>query len=142
MYLTLELSQLMLNLYVVSRTGSFLRHAIHMLSLCEYYNLCGFARDKSLLFSGSYIFMWQIKSMFTSFCVLCVWGMQTLTRFIKSKSIFLRVPPNNFTPAGSGQKVWSWEESNPVSPYDKPTGKPLGLCHGRDESLVEVNAGV
>ena len=31
----------MLNLYVVSRAGSFLRHAVHMLSLCDYYDLCG-----------------------------------------------------------------------------------------------------
>ena len=33
----------MLNLYVVSRAGSFSRHAVHMLSLCDYYDLCGFA---------------------------------------------------------------------------------------------------
>ena len=37
MNMTIKLSQLMLNLYVVSRSGSFLRHA--MLSLCEYYDL-------------------------------------------------------------------------------------------------------
>ena len=35
----INLSQLMLNLYVVSRAGSFLRHAVHMFSLCEYYDL-------------------------------------------------------------------------------------------------------
>ena len=38
-YMTIKLSQLMLNLYVVSRTGSFSRHAVHMLSLCEYLDL-------------------------------------------------------------------------------------------------------
>ena len=35
-----QLSQLMLNLYVVSRAVSFLRHAVHMLSVCVYYDLC------------------------------------------------------------------------------------------------------
>ena len=30
----------MLNLYVVSGAQSFLRHAVHMLSLCDYYDLC------------------------------------------------------------------------------------------------------
>ena len=37
MNMTIKLSQLMLNLYVVSRSGSNLRHA--MLSLCEDYDL-------------------------------------------------------------------------------------------------------
>ena len=37
--MTIKLSQLMLNLYVVSRAGSFLRHAVHILPLCEYYDL-------------------------------------------------------------------------------------------------------
>ena len=31
----------MLNLYVVCHVGSFLHHAVHMLSLCEYHDLCG-----------------------------------------------------------------------------------------------------
>ena len=31
----------MLNLYVVSCAGSFSHHAVYMLSLCDYYNLCG-----------------------------------------------------------------------------------------------------
>ena len=36
-----QLSQLMLNLYVVSCAGSFSHHAVNMLSLCAYYDLCG-----------------------------------------------------------------------------------------------------
>ena len=39
MYMTIKLSQLMLNLYEVSRARSFSLHAVHMLSLCEYYDL-------------------------------------------------------------------------------------------------------
>ena len=39
LYTTNELSQLMLNLYVLSRAGSFLRHAVEMQSLCEYHDL-------------------------------------------------------------------------------------------------------
>ena len=39
--MTIELSQLMLNLYVLSYAGSFLRHAVDMHSLCEYYDLYG-----------------------------------------------------------------------------------------------------
>ena len=31
----------MLNLYVVKRAGSFSRHAVHILSLCVYYDLFG-----------------------------------------------------------------------------------------------------
>ena len=31
----------MLNLNVVSCAGSFSHNAVHMLSLCVYYNLCG-----------------------------------------------------------------------------------------------------
>ena len=44
----IQLSQLMLNLYVVSRAGSFSRHAVHMLPLCDYYDLCG--ADTALLY--------------------------------------------------------------------------------------------
>ena len=39
MYMTIKLSQLLLNLYVVSCAGSFSRHAVYMLSLREYYDL-------------------------------------------------------------------------------------------------------
>ena len=38
-YLVIELSQLMLNLYVVVRAGSFLCRALAVHSLCEYYDL-------------------------------------------------------------------------------------------------------
>ena len=34
------------------------------------------------------------------------------------------------------------EESNLGSPHHKPAGKPPGLCHGRDDSQLELNAGV
>ena len=37
--MTIELSQLMLNLNVLSHARSFLRHAVDMHSLCEYYAL-------------------------------------------------------------------------------------------------------
>ena len=40
MYITNELSQLMLSLNVVIRAGSFLRQAVDMHSFCEYYDLC------------------------------------------------------------------------------------------------------
>ena len=40
MYLTIKLSQLMVNLYLVSRAWSFSCHAVHMHSLCDYYDLC------------------------------------------------------------------------------------------------------
>ena len=39
MYMTIKLSQLMLNLYVLSHAESFSRHTVDMHSLCEYYNL-------------------------------------------------------------------------------------------------------
>ena len=35
-YTSIQLSQLMRNLYLVSRAGSFSRHAVHMLSLCDW----------------------------------------------------------------------------------------------------------
>ena len=41
MYMTIELSQLMLNLYVVSSAESFSHHTVDMLSLCGYYDLYG-----------------------------------------------------------------------------------------------------
>ena len=37
--MTIKLSQLMLNLYVLSHAESFSRHTVDMHPLCEYYNL-------------------------------------------------------------------------------------------------------
>ena len=50
----------MLNLYVVSRAGSFLRHAVHMLSLFEYYNICGFIVIQDLSSLWLHLFFYQV----------------------------------------------------------------------------------
>ena len=43
-YSNVQISQLILNLNVVSRAGSFSRHAAHMLSQCEYHDFCDIAQ--------------------------------------------------------------------------------------------------
>ena len=66
----------MWNLYVVSRAGSLSRHAVHMLSLCEYYDLCDSNLSEPLvqwlpgLLVASKYWAWQVRLGFKGCCGL------------------------------------------------------------------------
>ena len=49
LYTNVQLSQQMINLYVVICAGSFLRHAVNIPSLCVYFDLYGTNRALSMV---------------------------------------------------------------------------------------------